>query len=442
LKNIKLLITSALLASTIVSIATATTHNNNQNQNHNQMGQPPHLALELTFEESQKMYQEILKSRSNKKSNKKSNKRIYELVDPQIQTATDAGEKMSQWLKAINATRSENNQLRLTSAGARRGIPIDKPSKYGPTTVQKTLDKLIAEMPESMKDIIFGNKPVTSSKAVSDEDFVKYARTTSGLYQSAVRWTGMQQWLPYYTKNRKRDIRGYYYLKNQTNLDHKLKNFKSLTAQEQAIMSEALDGLCFNYTGDQKKCDKMILHSINTNTLLAAKNKLWPAAEIIWKSYFEISDPRKDVEWKQTAPGVMKVTFKDPKNLEIQNWLKDNIEDEFRRPLKNWNLEMEFIRGNSTTARLEFKPNVTPHVTGGNLVVMDENTPLQEYGVKWTIRHEYGHILRLPDCYVEFYDPKANLMINYQLDTSDLMCSRAGDMNDRIYEELKRVYLK
>ena len=138
----------------------------------------------------------------------------------------------------------------------------------------------------------------------------------------------------------------------------------------------------------------------------------------------------------------MEVTFKDPKNEVIADWLKVNIEDEFRRPLLNWNLEMRFIRGGWFTAYLEFKKNVTPHVSGGNKVVMDANTDIEEYGVRWTIRHEYGHILRIPDCYHEFYDKERNLMINYQLDVTDLMCSRAGVMNDRIYEELKRVYYK
>lgn len=73
---------------------------------------------------------------------------------------------------------------------------------------------------------------------------------------------------------------------------------------------------------------------------------------------------------------------------------------------------------------------------------MDSNTDIQEYGVRWTIRHEFGHILRLPDCYTEFYDTKEQVMVNYQLDTTDLMCSRAGLMNERIYQELKKHYQK
>ncbi len=137
----------------------------------------------------------------------------------------------------------------------------------------------------------------------------------------------------------------------------------------------------------------------------------------------------------------MSVIFKDPNNSVISDWLKVNIEDEFKRPLLNWGLEFNLIQTNSSSvAYLRFEPKVTPHVSGGNVIVMDQNTPIEEYEVQWTIRHEYGHILGLPDCYQEFYEPEKKLITQYQLDITDLMCSRAGDMNDRIYKELKRNY--
>ncbi len=71
---------------------------------------------------------------------------------------------------------------------------------------------------------------------------------------------------------------------------------------------------------------------------------------------------------------------------------------------------------------------------------MDANQALEEYNAQWTIRHEFGHVLGLPDCYHEFYDVKLNAYVNYELDSSDIMCSRAGNFKPRIYQELKRVY--
>jgi hypothetical protein len=50
------------------------------------------------------------------------------------------------------------------------------------------------------------------------------------------------------------------------------------------------------------------------------------------------------------------------------------------------------------------------------------------------------HVIGLPDCYHEFYDTNLEAYVNYQLDISDLMCSRAGNIKERIYTELKKVY--
>lgn len=73
---------------------------------------------------------------------------------------------------------------------------------------------------------------------------------------------------------------------------------------------------------------------------------------------------------------------------------------------------------------------------------MDSNQPIEEYDSQWTIRHEFGHVLGLPDCYHEFYDTTQEAYVNYQFDVTDLMCSRAGNMNERIYLELKKAYQK
>lgn len=390
----------------------------------------PHIPLDLTFEESLKW---------NKKIQKSNQKKIYE---PFVKESIEGGEKLSNWIKLINANRSPENVIRLTSKTTQRRIPIDKPSIYGPSTIDKRYNDLIDSIPTYLKNIIYGSSDITSTINIPDAEFIKWGRLVSGLYQTAVRWTGMKPFLSQMAARRVRDVRGYYYLKNLKDLNYKLQNFELSTAEEQNKILEALELICINTAGLNDGCDKEVTRANTKKELLKLKNRYWNNAIRNWNVFFKIFSPRKDVEWKQTAPGVMKVVFKDPKNPTIANWLKENVEDEFKLQSEGWQLEMKYIRGRWRTARLEFRPNVTPHVTGGNKIVMDANTPLEEYNVKWTIRHEFGHILRLPDCYHEFYMPKKNLMINYQLDTTDLMCSRAGQMNERIYKELKRVYLK
>ena len=51
-----------------------------------------------------------------------------------------------------------------------------------------------------------------------------------------------------------------------------------------------------------------------------------------------------------------------------------------------------------------------------------------QMNVQWTIRHEFGHVLGFPNCYLEFYDNDTATMVSYQLDVTNLMCSRRPDI--------------
>lgn len=399
-------------------------------QHHHSISEPPHLPLELTFEESLKLAKKFKKLKSNQE------------LAAETKAAIRGGERMNQWMNKINANRTDDTKIRLTSKGTRGGIPVDKPSKYGTKTIKKRYLELRSQMPKTMDAIIYGNQAITDQKTVTDEDFIKWARKVSGTYQSAVRWQGSQPWLSWYKQNRARDIRGYFHLKNMKDVKSKLTDFTSLDPSEKQEIKKHLLSLCYNTQTDDRYCESEFSRYSKRNDLNGMKNRYWNKAKSVWNSFFNISNPRSDVEWDARNPNEMRVPFKRVNDQRISDWLKENVEDEFKRDALNWEMLIDYVRGGWGTAHLEFKSGVTPHVSGGNKVVMDKNVSIDEYSVKWTIRHEFGHILRLPDCYVEFYDEKEQLMINYQLDITDLMCSRAGDMNDRIYQELKRVYFR
>ena len=57
-----------------------------------------------------------------------------------------------------------------------------------------------------------------------------------------------------------------------------------------------------------------------------------------------------------------------------------------------------------------------------------------------TLSHEFGHVLGFPDCYVEFYDRDIGAIVSYQLDITNLMCSRRGHLQQRHYDELEITY--
>lgn len=388
-----------------------------------------HVPLDISFEESRSLW-------SNHKVDKE------KPTHPSVAKAIAGGEVLGKWLSKINENRRSDNQLRLTSGASRgAGIPIDKPSKYGPKTIDLKLKEILESAPKELIAIIYNNAPMTKTNPVTDELFIEHGRKISRVYQSAVRWeTVVKKWLPYYTQNQRRDVRGYYYLKQIENLDEKLNNFSSLSSQEKLSLKGHLHKVCVNSKFMSSLCKRDLEKAIKKNMLVDFKNEHWSKAKKNWDSFWKITNPRRDVVWTSKTPNTMKVTFKDPKNDRIANWLKDNIEDEFKTD--TWQMEFNLVNSAPGVAYLQFKPGVTPHVSGGNIIVMDANSSIEEYSVQWTIRHEYGHILRIPDCYVEFYDEVEELAVNYQLDVTDLMCSRSGDFNDRLYKELKRVYFK
>jgi vacuolar-type H+-ATPase subunit C/Vma6 len=50
-------------------------------------------------------------------------------------------------------------------------------------------------------------------------------------------------------------------------------------------------------------------------------------------------------------------------------------------------------------------------------------------------------VLGLPDCYVEFFDTEAKEFVNYQIDVTNLMCSRRGKIKKIHYDVMREYYL-
>jgi hypothetical protein len=396
---------------------------------------PPHLDLEM----SSKEYQVVL--------NEVKNFFPGALADePEIARALELGSKLASWIQVLNSERPADRQLRLTSATTRVGIPLTQPSQYNPTLIQSRIDTVLNEMPKAMKQVLtltdgFPNRLETIG--LSDEDFILYGRKLDRQYQSAARWKTLKNWRSWYEQAQSRDVRGYYHLQQEKWTADQIAQFASLTPETQARIKPWLVQICRNADFTFEDCELEFERSRSENRLEQYFEAMMEAAQENWESFFFIpmSAARSDIQWNSSTAGVAQVPFNTPSQLRIQNYLSSNIEDEFR--WKDWAMKLvfgEYPYG----PRVVFEPGVVPHVNalGGNEIVMDENQPIEEYESQWTIRHEFGHVLGLPDCYHEFYDTESESFINYQIDTSDLMCSRAGNMNERIYLELKNAYFK
>lgn len=387
---------------------------------------PLHLDLEMSSNE----YQRLLEKNKSNKS--------FQVEDPAIEDALILGERLSKWVALVNSGRTAETAIRLTSATTRRGIPIDKPNSYSPAIIKKDTIEILSELPTEMKSILTSTTSLPSTLPIDDETFIKYARRVDRNYQSAARYKSVDKFRSHYTSAANKDVRGYHYLMTNKIGENELRDVTIILAEKITPIKEALTLVCLNATSNLEKCKTDVAKAFTENTVAQLYNKHIKASKKTWDDFFKIPvwARRSDVDWKGNTATI---PFNTPKIPKFIPYLQNNIEDEFR--WGNWSLKMifgSFVNG----PLLKFEPGVVPHVNGlgGNEIVMDSNQPIEEYESQWTIRHEFGHVVGLPDCYHEFYDVTAKAYVNYQLDVTDLMCSRAGNMNERIFLELKNAY--
>lgn len=359
---------------------------------------------------------------------------------PAISRALKLGERLSNWISLINNNRSPEQAIRLTSASTRRGIPIDSPNMYSPSIIEKETRKILTEFPQEMKEVITSRAELPSSIKIDDQTFIEHARKLDRNYQAAARYKSVDRYRASYIEEANRDVRGYYYLKKNNISENDLYDLSHYSQDEKQKIENALTLVCLNSLKNLKRCQKEFEKASEKNELFNFYKMHIMESKKNWDEFFKIPKYaiREDINWSGKAATI---PFNIPTIAKFIPYLRNNVEDEFK--WHGWKLEIIF--GNYPSAPyLKFEPGVVPHVNelGGNEIVMDSNQPIEEYESQWTIRHEFGHILGLPDCYHEFYDVKAKAYVNYQLDTTDLMCSRAGNMKKRIYEELKKAYGK
>ncbi|MFL5784437.1 MAG: hypothetical protein ACJ76H_07515 [Bacteriovoracaceae bacterium] len=384
----------------------------------------PHLDLEMTSQEYDALLKNVPKSMN---------------ADPEVEAALKLGQRLSAWIAKVNTGRSETTAIRLTSPQTRRGIPIDKPSIYNPAIIKQTQEEVLGNMPKEMRDVILSTGELPGTIPVSDELFITHGRLLDRNYQSAARYKSLYPYISQYTSLASNDVRGYYYLTSNKITANELRDTSLIAADKVKPIKDALTGIC-NNAGGWGNCAQTVEKAWSANKLADHYTKYYPSGKKLWDAFFDIPDygRRSDIVW---SGNTMTVPFNTPTIAKFIHYLQDNIEDEYR--WNGWGLKMKF-GSFANGPHLEFQSGVVPHVNGlgGNTIVMDDNQPIEEYESQWTIRHEFGHVLGLPDCYHEFYDVNLKAFVNYQLDITDLMCSRAGNMKERIYTELKQAYAK
>lgn len=387
----------------------------------------PHLELEMNGPE----YESLLRIRG------------VDEGDSDFDPIIKMGRRFFDWMQVINAERPENQKLSLSSPQNQPGYPIDTPRVSSPKIIEEVFTKLKTELPEVLKKAVLGNGTLLSTPGMSDEEFIAWGLKINDLYARASRWILQEPMLWAYAARKQDDVRGYYYLNQVPQLEEKLKGWKSLSAESQNQYMGWLEGICLNSGESSSECQGELKSVINKESSpLSYYHRYLKHGKDKWDQLFEITSYRSDVEWNSSAADILNMPFVRPESQDIKDFLQLNIQDEWK--WENWGLKLNFVESGYDTAHVEFIPGATPHVNGlaGSTITMDANQPISEYTVRWTIRHEFGHVLGFPDCYVEFYDTSLQQMISYQIDTTNLMCSRRGKLQAKHFDELKRVYFK
>lgn len=359
--------------------------------------------------------------------------------DTEVENIIAIGKRNLDWLKHINEHRDK--PLSFTVPGSLGGIPITAPKKYSGALTIESFQKLSLTLLPEMKDVLIDGKSFTDAAPEPVDQYLKLGNQIDKIYQTAIRWQMMQPWLSWYTRNRQNDIRGYYFLKDITDLQAQLAAWSTLPADKKASYKEWLVSECFNTTANENTCQRDFSRAETKNDLWAFHQSYVAKAKSTFEELYDLQNARRDVSW-DTKTNTARIAIQPQASPELTDFLTLNLQDEWKWVQAGWHLLVDF----SASARVQvlWQPGVTPHVNGlgGDLVYMDSNAPLTEWDVQWTIRHEFGHVLGFPDCYVEFYDPTDKAMVTYQIDITDLMCSRAGKLQERHFVDMKKNYAR
>jgi len=336
------------------------------------------------------------------------------------------GPRNLEWLKLLNSRLPADQRIDLYPPGTAKGIPIDDPLKYNAEILNTRLSTLQTEIPSVLKNIIFGQGALPEVLPVDLDTYKTWAKKTDSLYSLGLRWRMMQPYIYYYRQNKVNDFRGLYNLKKMVDTG---------TQVPVAQLKTWVRDVCANSTQSLPPCDRELARVANRTQLLQIYAKYKPSAEAAYNAFFDVQVPRRDVSLNGMFLAMPFQTHADPV---INQFVERNIEDEFKWVTGFLNITIT----PTGTANVVFLPAVTPHVDslGGNNIVMNSEIALESWDAQYTIRHEFGHVLGFPDCYMEFYDDGEAAFVNYQFDTKNLMCSRAGRFNATNEAALKKAY--
>jgi hypothetical protein len=348
--------------------------------------------------------------------------------------------RLLDWQEVLNATRAPAKQINFHRIVM--GFPIDKPIEYNGDIIQKKYRDSLEALPAEMKAVVSSlTQPLPEKIQLSGEEFENAGSPIVRAYDLATRWEALSLYLNHYAERETLDIRGYYFLSQTPDLQGKLQHWNELPQEEAGLYSAWLVGLCRNNERPPGMCRKTLEEERMGGDLRAYYARYIEAAKALYEGLFKIRESRTDVSWRSKAPAGPDFPFVKPAKPGLADIFQNSVESAWKG--NGWALRLNYLdTEDAEKPHIVFEPGVTPHVNrlGGSEIVMDENVPLEGSLNRSAFAHEFGHIIGFPDCYVEFYDQNRGVMVNYQADLANIMCSRLGKVLPLHFTELQRVY--
>lgn len=112
-------------------------------------------------------------------------------------------------------------------------------------------------------------------------------------------------------------------------------------------------------------------------------------------------------------------------NQRNQSFIKRMLSRYFVSLDKKFQIVPLFTNNPNTTdsVSIGFRDNVIPYVVNNGELRITMSSNLNDEMFVRLLGHEFGHIMGLPDCYVEMYDSHREELTYYELDTRNHMCS-------------------
>lgn len=385
-----------------------------------------------------------------------------------------AGERLQHWIKIINDKRQEQNIAPLVLYKGGGGSPIfnyDSPYYLGPLLIMSKLDLLKKEMPQAMLDILFSKSELLPiiPEGLSDEKFTSLAHSFKRIYLEVIEWQDVEVNYAAYKMRANRDVRPYYQLLKLNSLEAKMAEFNKMTenklgwlsAADQRTIEKSLLGMCLATNVLKEACEAELDEAIRNKNIEKMYHQYIDLAKY-WVNFpFKISPSKRntrihlDIVNKQIIVPFFdpkdevreKFSTEDPDQLDrhveqARNFIKENIELEFK--LEGWQVLIQFTDNNETAAaKLQFVEGSYAATENASVIKMGKLESFDDNFSKWSITHEFGHVLGFEDCYLRFIDREnPNQLVYYSIDPQNLMCAVGGKFNKTMLNEIISVYAK